>query len=142
MKRLQMLYHKSAEDSDFGWENQSLPIGNGYMGANIFGIVERERIQITENSLVNDYNTGGLNNFAEIYLKFDHKNASGYERGLILDDAISFVRYTCDEVEYRREYFASYPDKVLVMKLTASKKSALSFEIAPVIPFIKNYAKE
>jgi len=142
MKELMLRYNKSAQDSDWGWENESLPIGNGYLGANIFGIPNRERIQITENSLVNDYFTGGLNNFAEIYIEFDHNDVTQYERGLILNDAISFVKYDHNGVEYKREYFASYPDKVLVMKFTASQKGALSFVIKPTIPFIKDYAKE
>ena len=33
------------------WENQALPIGNGYMGAMIFGGVESEVIQINEHSV-------------------------------------------------------------------------------------------
>ncbi len=137
---LKLWYKQSAENSDFGWENQSLPIGNGYMGANIFGIVEQERIQITENSLVNDYNTGGLNNFAEISMNFSHSSFSNYERGLNLDNAVAYVKYDYNGVHYSREYFASYPDKVLVMKINSSVRGALSFSITAEIPFIKDYA--
>ena len=54
MKQLKLRYNKNAEDSERGWEHESLPIGNGYLGANIFGITDRARIQITENSLVNN----------------------------------------------------------------------------------------
>ena len=43
----------SPELADDGWEKWSLPIGNGYMGANVFGRTLTERIQITENSLSN-----------------------------------------------------------------------------------------
>lgn len=141
MNNLKLFYNKEAEDSNYGWEHDSLPIGNGYMGANIFGIVERERIQITENSLCNDSDHGGLNNFAEIYLKFKHNDVTDYERGLCLDDAVAYVKYACNGVQYLREYFTSYPNKVLVMRLTANQKGALSFEIAPEIPFVKDYAK-
>ena len=56
---------------DDGWEKWSLPIGNGYMGVNVFGRTETERLQITENSLCNPFvsdarypgGNGGLNNF-------------------------------------------------------------------------------
>ena len=77
MKQLIMKYKKPAEDSDFGWENESLPVGNGHIGANIFGITERERVQITHNALVNPHYDegrmfGGLNNFAELYFHFYH----------------------------------------------------------------------
>lgn len=139
-KEMKLFYKTNAEDSAYGWENQSLPIGNGFMGANVFGIVEKERIQITENSLVNSYATGGLNNFAEIYFHFPHKDVVEYERGLILDTATAYVKYNHNDVEYRREYFASYPDRVLVIRFTASKKGKLSFDVKPHIPFIKDYA--
>ncbi len=140
MKPLILKYRAPAEDSAKGWESYSLPLGNGYMGANVFGLVERERIQITENSLENPGHLGGLNNFAEIYIRFDHANVGGYERGLSLDEGVAYCRYTFLGVDYTREYFASYPDKVLVVKLTASKPGSLSFVLCPEIPFVKEYA--
>ena len=33
------------------WESQCLPIGNGYLGASMFGGVRRERIVLNEKSL-------------------------------------------------------------------------------------------
>ena len=33
------------------WMTEALPIGNGYMGAMIFGRIEKEQIQFTEGSL-------------------------------------------------------------------------------------------
>lgn len=140
MESLVLKYRTPAADSADGWENESLPLGNGYLGANVFGIVERERIQITENSLENPGPLGGLNNFAELYLTFDHPNVRDYERGLCLDNATAFCQYTCGGVKYRREIFASYPDRVLVVRLTASRPGALSFTLCPEIPFIKDYA--
>ena len=125
---------------DADWENWSLPIGNGWLGASIFGRTDTERIQITENTLANKslYKLGGLTNFAEIYLDINHKNPTNYQRGLSISDAISFTKYKQDGVEYTRECFASYPDKVLVIKLKASLKGKLSFAIRPVIPYLKN----
>lgn len=142
MKPLVLKYSSPAENSNEGWEKYSLPIGNGYMGANIFGLVEKERIQITENSLENPGKLGGLNNFAEIYIKFEHNNIHEYERGLCLDDGIAYCKYTCGEIAYAREYFVSYPDNVLVIKLTSSQEKGLSFILCPEIPFLKDYAKE
>ena len=49
---------------------------------------------------------GGLTNFAEIYIQFPHKEVSGYERGLCLNNATAYTRYKVDDVEYKREYFA------------------------------------
>ena len=40
---------RPAEDSINGWERESYPIGNGWFGVNVFGRVESERLQVTEN---------------------------------------------------------------------------------------------
>ena len=79
---LKLRYSKPAPNSEEGWEKYSLPIGNAYTGANVFGGVETERIQITENSLENPGGLGGLNSFADICFYFPHsfEKTSGYER--------------------------------------------------------------
>ena len=125
---------------DADWENWSMPIGNGWLGASIFGRTDTERIQLTENTLANKslYKLGGLTNFAEVYLDINHKNPTNYQRGLSISDAISYTKYKQDGVEYTRECFASYPDKVLVIKLKANVKGKLSFVVRPVIPYLKN----
>lgn len=130
---------------DDGWEKWSLPLGNGYMGANVFGRTETERIQITENTLSNPYQSegdkryGGLNNFSETYIDFHHSNPENFRRELDLNNAISTVSYDYNGVHYDREYFTSYPDKVMVIRLTASQEGALSFTLRPTIPYIKDY---
>ena len=132
MKPWIMKYDAPAPDSIEGWEQNSLPLGCGHFGANVFGIVERERIQITENSVLTRSN---LTNAAELYLRFPHRDATGYERGLVLDTATAYCRYSSAGVNYAREYFTSYPDGVLVVRLAADKPGALSFTMAPEIPF-------
>lgn len=141
-KPLRLWYDEPAPDSDFGWANASIPMGNGYMGINVFGGTERERIQITENSLYDwaDKNSGlkrrGVNNFAEVYIDFDHSNVSSYTRELDLNKGISTVNYEQGGVTYSREYFTSYPDKVMAIRLKASEAGKLSFTLRPTIPFI------
>ena len=44
---LKATYNKPAKN----WESEALPIGNGYMGAMIFGNPQKERIQFNENTL-------------------------------------------------------------------------------------------
>ncbi len=127
----------NARESSDGWEKWSLPVGNGYMGANVFGRTEVERIQITENSLCNPGKGGGLNNFAEVLIRIGHKDVKNYLRELSLDDAMARVRYEADGVVYTREVFASYPDQVMVIRLTSSKAGMLNFTLNPKIPFIK-----
>ncbi|WBB61857.1 glycoside hydrolase family 95 protein [Streptomyces sp. WMMC500] len=57
-------YDEPAPDTHDGWEQRSLPIGNGAMGASVFGGVEAERLQFNEKTLwtggpgVSDYNFG------------------------------------------------------------------------------------
>lgn len=125
---------------DQDWEQQSYPIGNGFMGANIFGRTDTERIQITEKTLGNEglYGLGGLTNFEEIYLDFNHQNPKNYIRSLDLDNAILNVSYDVDNVRFTREYFANYPDNVIVIKLEANKKGKLSFTLRPEIPYLRN----
>ena len=141
-KPLRLWYDKPAPDSDVGWANDSIPMGNGYMGVNIFGGTGSDRIQITENSLYDwtDRNAGfkrrGVNNFAEVYIDFNHDKPANYQRELDLNRAVSSVSYEQGGVEYTRDYFTSYPDKVMVVRLGASKPGALSFTLRPTIPFL------
>ncbi|MBS4223252.1 glycoside hydrolase N-terminal domain-containing protein [Lederbergia citrea] len=39
------------------------------------------------------------------------------------------MQYTCNEVEYNREIFASYPNGVMVIRVTASKKQSVLFHV-------------
>ncbi len=40
---LTLWYEKPAHTDYKGWEQQALPIGNGYMGAKVFGGIRREQ---------------------------------------------------------------------------------------------------
>jgi alpha-L-fucosidase 2 len=44
-------YDEPAPDTPQGWESRSLPIGNGAMGATVFGGVTQERVQFNEKTL-------------------------------------------------------------------------------------------
>ncbi len=125
-------------DSD--WEAHSFPIGNGYMGANIFGRTDMERVQITDKTLTNGapYGSGGITNFAEVFLEFDHYDISNYKRSLNLNEAICYVSYEHKGVEYSREYFANYPNNVIAIKLSASEESKISCTVSAVNPYLRN----
>lgn len=127
-----------------GWEEQALALGNGYMGAKVFGGVEHERIQLTENSLLTP--KWGVSNFAETYIDFDYgadfdesKLGNDYIRDLDLRTAVSTVSYTYDGVKYTREMFTSYPAKVMVIRLTSEEEGKLSFTLRPTIPYLGEY---
>lgn len=114
---------------DTDWESWSYPIGNGYMGANIFGLLETERIQIADKTLHNRgvYNRGGITSFVELFLDFNHENPKNYKRSINLNEGTAYVTYEIDDVRYTREYFMNYPSNVLVVRLSASEEGALSF---------------
>ena len=62
-KKMIMRYFSPAENSNDGWEKYSLPIGNGYFGASVFGGYDVERVQFTTNTFANPYYLGGVTNF-------------------------------------------------------------------------------
>ncbi|QDX28018.1 glycoside hydrolase family 95 protein [Sphingomonas suaedae] len=142
---------------------QALPIGNGRIGAMIFGGVARERLQLNEDSLwtggpydpvnpaaraalpeVRRLIAAGLYAEAEALadsrligtprtqmayqalgdLLLDLPGAAqgavtDYRRELDLDSAIASVEFTLGGVRHRREAFASAPDDVIAVRLTA-----------------------
>ena len=160
MKEMMLWYEKSAER----WE-ESLPIGNGSLGAMILGGAEEEILGLNEESVWSGYYKdknnakaadcleevrslvfSGKNKEAErliqnnmlgeynesylplgnLKLKFAYGigkegKAEGYRRQLDLENAVAQVSYTCNEVYYQREYFASYPAKAIFVLLTADK---------------------
>ena len=124
---------------DADWERWSLALGNGYMGAAIFGRTDTERIQLSEKTLANGscYKNGGFTNFAEFYIDFNHSDVHNYKRTLRLNDAISTVDYDYEGVHYSREYFANYPSNVLVVRLSANQREKLSFTLRSEIPYLE-----
>ena len=66
---------------------------------------------------------------ADLWLKFDLKDTTtnNYYRDLDLNNATSIVRYKADGVNYTRETFISFPDKVMAIRISADKKGALNF---------------
>jgi len=71
----------------------------------------------------------------DLQINFDHHVNPGaalqnYTRTLSLNDAIAGCRYTLEGVTYTREYFTSFGDDVSVVRLTASKRSALNFTVS------------
>lgn len=133
-KKLIMRYFSPAESTDDGWEKYSIPVGNGYFGASVFGGTDKERVQFTTNTFANPYNLGGVSNFGEFFINFDCKNVVDYERGLLLESGVVYSRYTADGVRVERRAFASYPDKVFTYKITSDKPVNFSTEL--YIPYL------
>jgi len=63
----------------------------------------------------------------ELLIDFEHgEGATEYRRSLDLDSAIGSVTYTADGRRFTRETFASVPDQVVVVRLLASRRGALT----------------
>ena len=183
----------TAKNPDSDWESQSLPIGNGSLGANVLGSVEAERITFNEKTLwrggpntsrgaayywnvnkqsahvvkdirdafaANDWDKAALltrknfnsevpyESYKENPFRFGNFTTAGefyietglntlhmtdYRRSLSLDSALAVVQFKKEGVEYRREYFASYPANVIAVRFKASRPGMqnLTFSYAP-----------
>ncbi len=66
-----------------------------------------------------------------LWLKFetDPNGAAEYRRQLDLSTAAAEVSYKANGIRYHRKYFASAPDQVGVIRLTADRGGSLTFEI-------------
>ena len=157
---------------------EALPVGNGRIGAMVFGGTENERLQINESTLWG----GGPHNytnpsayahleeirqlifagkldeaeklsdtlmgqpkllmpyqpFCDLRLHFPgHDQSREYRRELHLDDAIAETTYWVGSTKFRREVFVSYPDQVLIVRISADQPGQLTFTLAMDSPQAK-----
>jgi alpha-L-fucosidase 2 len=126
---LTLRYDEPAQD----WETEALPIGNGRMGAMLFGDLETDRIQFNEISLWtgNEDVMGAYQGFGNLYIHLSNhdNNVTDYLRELDLSRGEARVSYKKDSVTYKRVYFASHPAQVIVIHLLADKPGSYTGEI-------------
>ena len=148
---LSLWYTRPAVD----WETEALPIGNGALGAMVFGGVAADRLQLNEKTLWTggprlDFppsrlaevracldaegsmepaavaavlgrprvGYGAYQPLGDLYLDFPAAEHENYRRELDLTDGVARVSYVVEGVTRTREYFASYPANVIVVRLT------------------------
>ena len=134
MKELKLRYKTPAERTNEGWEKYSLPIGNGYSGASVFGGCDEERVQFTTNAFANTFRLGGVSNFLELFIDFNDK-ARDYERGLDLRTGVAYSEYLSDFGSVKRKAFFSYPDNVFVYRAEFAKPKDL-LRVRAEIPYL------
>ncbi|WP_173119588.1 glycosyl hydrolase family 95 catalytic domain-containing protein [Paenibacillus qinlingensis] len=87
---------------------------------------------------LNDYpQFGNYQNFGDIYFDFALPaavTATDYRRELDLEDGIARVTYKQNGVTYTREYFMSYPDNVMAMRLTSSQPNQMNLDVRVTSP--------
>jgi alpha-L-fucosidase 2 len=117
-------YNQPATD----WQSQALPIGNGRLGAMIFGDAQHEHIQLNEISLWtgDEKDTGRYQNLGDLTFDLTHGPVSSYKRELHIGNAMHTITYKVDGIEYKREYFASAPQHALVFHYQADMPGAYS----------------
>lgn len=96
----------------------------------------------TAESIVSNYMIGpGPASFqpvGDLVITTSHSGATNYRRELDLKTAIAKTTYTSGGVKYTREYFASYPDHVIVVRLSADKSGSVSFGATMTTPHRNN----
>lgn len=177
------------QNADPEWENRSLPIGNGSLGANIMGGIACDRFTLNEKSLWRGgpgvkggaayywdqnkqsahflkairkaflqgntklaakltqdnfngkaaysiatephFRFGNFTTMGEVTIQTGHKeqDISDYKRCLSLDSATASVSYHTNTTYYKRSYFISYPDNVMVIKYTAKGADLLNLTL-------------
>lgn len=206
MKNLLRIWYQQPATN---WENEALALGNGYMGALVFGGVDTEKIHINEKTVWrggpsenvsyrygvtnpidtkenlqkiqkdlenlrkklddksehvfgfagNSYQAYGTNtkgepmewlnrlmgdltgydapqDYANLYIEHQYgasysltESVSEYVRDLDLRTGIATVQYQVEGHTYQREVFTSYPDHVMVIRLSGDKKGLLNTQI-------------
>ncbi|GGY60489.1 glycoside hydrolase family 95 protein [Pseudoduganella albidiflava] len=124
---LVLRYDRPATDSAEGWEREALPVGNGRIGAMVFGQPAREHLQFNDITLwTGDAKSmGAFQPFGDVFVDLPaHAAATAYSRTLDLARGLHTVRYTVNGVRYQRETIASHPADVIVLRLTADKPGA------------------
>lgn len=159
---------------------EALPLGNGRLGAMVFGAPAHEQFQLNEETVWggsphNNTNPKAKDALPRIrQLIFEGRNAeaqalcgpaicspsangmpyqtvgslhldfdgisqySDYYRDLDIEKAIATTRFTAGGVTYTREAYTSFPEQLLVIRLTASQKKSISFTARYTTPYSEN----
>lgn len=71
-----------------------------------------------------------------------HEKAKNYYRDLDLERAVATTRYQVDGVNFQREVFASFPDRVIIVRFTADKSGELNFKVSYDSPLQSTVRKQ
>ena len=120
---LTLRYDAPAHETAQGWEREALPVGNGRLGAMVFGQVGREHLQFNDITLwTGDAgHMGAYQPFGDVVVELAGANApaSHYRRELRIAQGRHLVTYAQGGVHYTREVFASHPAQAIVVHFGA-----------------------
>ena len=147
---------------------QAMPLGNGMIGAMVFGGVAQERIALNESTfwsgrphnydnpeafqyfpqirdlvfadkfqeaekMANDHFWGipkaqeAFQPMGDLLLSFADADVTGYRRELDMETGVAKVSYRSGDAAIAREAFVSWPDRVLVLRISADRPGRISF---------------
>jgi len=89
--------------------------------------------QLVKAHFIGDYsNFGAFSMLGNLRIMFSgHKGiCKDYRRELDLSRSLAKVSYQMDKVRYEREYFCSYPDRILVMRFKSDVAGKLGFTLS------------
>ncbi|HET6856526.1 MAG TPA: glycoside hydrolase family 95 protein [Streptomyces sp.] len=166
------------------WEHESLPIGNGALGACVFGSLASERLQFNEKTLwtggpgsmqgydFGNWTTPRPGRLAAVQQRLDEQGAldpesaadelgqprrgygayqtfgdlrfdvpgapaapdASYRRALDIGAGVATVAYTHQNVRHQREFFASFPGRVIAGRLSADRPGQVAFTLRYTSP--------
>ncbi|SEO78732.1 glycoside hydrolase N-terminal domain-containing protein [Mucilaginibacter sp. OK283] len=96
--------------------------------------------QLLANKQVTQKGNGGMpyQLAGNLYINFPgHDNVTDYKRDLNIENATASVTYVHNGVRYKREYFTSFTDNVLMVRLTADKPRMITCNIKLQSPLMK-----
>lgn len=120
------------------WMDYALPIGNGQLGGMVYGGLKQDIVQFNEKTLWTGSPTvrGAYQNFGWLHIDDTDNEQSGatykdYYRQLDLTTATAETSWkSADEkTRYTTRYIASFPDRCIVVRLTADGRSRLNRRI-------------
>jgi alpha-L-fucosidase 2 len=122
---------------DSNWESQAQPVGNGRLGAMVFGNPLKEHIQFNDISLWTGGNNpsggyeveefGSYQNFGNLYLEMKADGEmTEFSRSLDLSTGIHTTTWKQGGVSYKREVFASKPDDAIVIRIQTDPPGKIS----------------
>ena len=156
---------------------EALPVGNGRLGAMVYGDPVNEQLQLNEETIwggspYNNTNPKAKDALSEIRsLLFQGKNVEAQElcgtaissqgangmpyqtvgslhldfdgvtdfttfyRDLDISNAVATTTFSANGVNYKREVITSFPDQLVIMRLTASQKNKISFTARYTTPY-------
>ena len=150
---------KSRHDT---WEAQTLPLGNGRIGATVYGGNKLEQIVLNEVSLwsggpnlpgngsgysygptTDKDGFGSYQPFGNLFIEFENGDEpESYSRSLDLRDAIARVSFESNGSKHERECFVSEPADLLIYSAKTSSGNGLSAKVTLTPYHSVSYSKE